>query len=256
MTKLSIITINYNNAEGLVRTMESVSCQVFTDYEYIIIDGGSTDGSVDKIKSYLKKINYWISEKDNGVYHAMNKGIDASHGEYCLFLNSGDYLINEKVLSKVFSPNFTEDILYGNMKVDWNNGKITTEKMPKKITFSHMFRDTIWHPVSFIKKKLFDKYGKYNENYKIVADYEFFYKTIIEKKVSSRHLSFPISVFLFNGLSSNPENRQLEKDERMKVWKTYLTDEVIASEEQKIAIENVEKRKLHNRLINKLKSWK
>ena len=256
MAKLSIITINYNNAKGLDITMKSVLSQVFTDYEYIIIDGGSTDESVGIIKSYSEKVNYWVSEKDNGIYHAQNKGIDASHGEYCLFLNSGDYLINEKILSEAFSPNFTEDILYGDMKVDWNNGKITTEKMPRKITFSHMFHDTIWHPVSFIKKKLFDKYGKYNENYKIVADYEFFYRTIIKHKATTRHLSFPISVFLFNGLSSNPRNRQLEKDERMKVWKTYLTDEVIALEEQKVAIINAEKRKLYNRIINKLKSWK
>lgn len=256
MPKLSIITINFNNAGGLEKTIKSVISQSFNDLEFIVIDGGSTDTSVEILKKYSNKINHWVSEKDKGVYNAQNKGIDAAHGEYCLFLNSGDYLVNEKVLSKVFSNNLSEDIVYGNMKVDWNNGKITTEKMPDKITFSHMFRDTVWHPVSFIKKLLFTRYGKFNEMYRIVGDYEFFYRTIIENKASTRHLSFPISVFVFNGLSSNPENKKLEREERIRVWKTYLTDEVIAAEEEKINVENLEKKKLHNRILNKLKGRK
>lgn len=256
MSKLSVITINFNNSAGLEKTIQSVISQSFKDFEFIIIDGGSTDNSVEIIKKYAKEITYWVSEKDKGVYNAQNKGIDAAKGEYCLFLNSGDYLSDNKVLSKAFVNHFPEDILYGNMKVNWNNGKITTEKMPQKITFSHMFRDTVWHPVSFIKKQLFDTYGKYNEEYKIAADYEFFYRTIIEKKATTRHLPFPVSVFVFNGLSSNPENTKLVREERMKIWKTYLTDEVIAAEEQKINLENSEKKKLHNRILNKLKGRK
>jgi glycosyltransferase involved in cell wall biosynthesis len=88
--KLSVITINYNNAIGLRKTIESVVNQTFRDYEYIIIDGGSTDGSVDVIKEYADKIDYWVSEPDKGIYNAMNKGVAAAHGEYTNFLNSGD----------------------------------------------------------------------------------------------------------------------------------------------------------------------
>ncbi|MDR2910496.1 MAG: glycosyltransferase [Bacteroidales bacterium] len=92
--KLSIITINLNNVAGLQKTIESVVKQTFTDYEYIVIDGGSTDGSADIIKQHANKITYWVSEPDKGIYNAMNKGIRVAKGEYCLFLNSGDWLIN------------------------------------------------------------------------------------------------------------------------------------------------------------------
>jgi glycosyltransferase involved in cell wall biosynthesis len=101
MIKLSIITINYNNRDGLEKTIRSVIDQRFTDFEFIVIDGGSTDGSVDNIRKYENKINYWCSEKDAGIYNAQNKGIKKAKGEYCLFLNSGDFLYNEDVLNKI-----------------------------------------------------------------------------------------------------------------------------------------------------------
>jgi glycosyltransferase involved in cell wall biosynthesis len=99
--KLSIITINYNNAEGLKRTIESVTGQTFRDFEYIVIDGGSTDGSTDVINEYADHISYWVSELDKGIYNAMNKGVAAAHGEYCNFLNSGDIYYNNEILANV-----------------------------------------------------------------------------------------------------------------------------------------------------------
>jgi len=99
--KLSIITINYNDKEGLRKTIESVLSQTWTDYEYLIIDGGSADGSLDVIREYEDKITYWISEKDNGIYNAMNKGIVKSKGAYLQFLNSGDYLVDNKVFENM-----------------------------------------------------------------------------------------------------------------------------------------------------------
>ena len=111
--KLSIITINLNNAAGLRKTIESVVNQTFTDYEYLIIDGGSTDGSVEVIKEFADKITYWVSEPDKGIYNAMNKGILKARGEYLQFLNSGDWLVDNEVLFRVFSLNHFEDILYG-----------------------------------------------------------------------------------------------------------------------------------------------
>ena len=110
--KYSIITINFNNREGLERTIKSVITQTCQDFEYIIIDGGSTDGSIDIIKKYANKIHYWVSEPDNGIYHAMNKGVQFAHGEYLNFMNSGDFFIDIEVLSDLF-PFLNNDIITG-----------------------------------------------------------------------------------------------------------------------------------------------
>ena len=100
--KLSVITINFNNRDGLRKTIESVVKQTYKDFEYIIIDGGSTDGSVDVIKEYADKIDYWVSEPDKGIYNAMNKGIDVAKGEYCIFMNSGDVFFSNDVYNEVY----------------------------------------------------------------------------------------------------------------------------------------------------------
>ena len=98
--KLSIITINYNNLAGLQRTIDSVVCQTWHDYEWIIIDGGSSDGSKELIEQYQEYITYWCSEPDKGIYNAMNKGIDHAHGDYLIFMNSGDAFASKKCIRK------------------------------------------------------------------------------------------------------------------------------------------------------------
>ena len=172
--QLSIITINLNNRDGLKNTINSVINQTFGNFEYIVIDGGSTDGSADVIERYSNKISYRISEKDSGIYNAMNKGIKKATGEYCLFLNSGDTLFDRTTIEIVFARNRDEDILYGNLIFDYLNGKQHVRKMPRSLNFKHMMRDTLWHPVSFIKRDLFNQLGLYNENFKIASDYDFF----------------------------------------------------------------------------------
>src|SRR6478735_1115877 len=112
--QLSIITINYNNLQGLQKTIESVVSQSFKDFEYIIIDGGSTDGSKVLIEKYSESITYWVSEKDNGIYPAMNKGIQVANGEYLLFLNSGDWFYENTTLSMAIPMLRPFDIVYGN----------------------------------------------------------------------------------------------------------------------------------------------
>ncbi|HNW57942.1 MAG TPA: glycosyltransferase, partial [Bacteroidales bacterium] len=111
--KLSIITVNRNNAEGLRKTIASVIAQTYGNYEFVIIDGASTDESLEVIRKNAGRISYWISEPDNGTYHAMNKGIKVSAGEYCLFLNSGDYLVDKNVLEKIFNQKIDADIISG-----------------------------------------------------------------------------------------------------------------------------------------------
>lgn len=252
MPILSIITINYNNAQGLKKTMDSVVNQSFKNFEYIIIDGGSTDNSKQIIEQYQSKVTYWVSEKDKGIYNAMNKGIQQTKGNYLLFLNSGDYLADDNVLDNVFKSNITADIAYGNMLIEHSNGAIEQGYMPDKITFKQMIVDTLWHPVSFIKKSLFDKYGLYNEELKIVSDYDFFFKTIIMNSVSTQHIGLTISVYNLNGLSSLPENKVKEHTERKKVITSYLPSLIVEFIEE---YRNTPKPQLTKwqRLVKKLK---
>jgi glycosyltransferase involved in cell wall biosynthesis len=217
MPKSSVITINYNNRKGLEKTIASVITQTFNDYEYIVIDGGSDDGSADVIKTNADKITYWVSEKDKGIFNAQNKGIAKAKGEYLLFLNSGDYLCDTEVLNKVFSFNYSDDIIYGDMMIDNGKGKPVYGYSPNLITFEEMIRSTLWHPASFIKKSLFDKYGLYDETLKIVSDYEFFLKVLFIHNVSFRHIPLPVSVFATDGIGSSKENDALHKQERLQV---------------------------------------
>ena len=128
MPTLTIITINLNNSIGLRKTIESVISQTYNDFEYLIIDGGSIDGSVDVIKEYADRISYWFSEPDKGIYNAMNKGILKAKGQYLQFLNSGDYLVNKNVIENVFHELPDCDLLYGNIITVKPDGKLQIHK--------------------------------------------------------------------------------------------------------------------------------
>jgi glycosyltransferase involved in cell wall biosynthesis len=212
MSKLSVITINLNNKTGLSRTISSVLSQTYKDFEYIIIDGGSTDGSLEIINRYESVIDHWISEPDKGIYPAMNKGISIARGEYCFFLNSGDYIADDNVFEKIFSDDPKEDVIYGNLYVTIND-KIKERAYGKVfLTFSDVYSHTIKHQASFIRRDLFEKFGLYNENRKIVADWEFFIKSIGLGKASYRFINEFIAYFDNNGISNR--NRELAAKER------------------------------------------
>ena len=115
---VSVITINYNNCRGLHQTILSVVHQEYQNFEFIVIDGGSTDGSLDVIKDYSENITFWVSEKDRGIYHAMNKGVAQAHGDYCLFMNSGDCFYDKDVLGRVVNSSAIEDIIVGKVSID------------------------------------------------------------------------------------------------------------------------------------------
>jgi len=199
--KLSIITINLNNASGLERTCQSVICQTFNDFEYIVIDGNSTDESVEIIKKHCNGINYWISEEDTGIYNAMNKGIRKAQGYYCLFLNSGDYLFSPTTLQDVFNEiNNVKpaDIFYSNMlKTD---GSYFT--YPDSLTINYLINNTISHQNSLIKRSLFLEHSFYNEELRIASDWEFFLKELYAYKSVFLHLNTKISIFDINGIGS------------------------------------------------------
>jgi glycosyltransferase involved in cell wall biosynthesis len=209
--KLSIITINKNNASGLEKTIQSVIDQAFKDYEYIIIDGGSTDGSVNIIKQYADKINYWISEPDKGVYNAMNKGILKARGEYCYFLNSGDSLFDDNILKKVFDENLKEDIIYGNVFRLSKNGDNSIANAPDKWTLITFLNETIAHQAAFIKRQLFFEISLYDETLNIVSDWVFFVIAIIIYNKSYIHVPYCISNWENWGISSDMDKCYLEK---------------------------------------------
>ncbi len=203
MPKLSIITINLNNAEGLESTICSVINQTYSDLEYIVIDGGSTDGSVDVIKKYADKLSYWVSEPDTGIYNAMNKGIRKAGGEYCQFLNSGDWLVAPDVTERMVRDMPDCAICYGNMIkfVDGEN-KVDKGFEGKPITLLDLYRDTIRHPTSYIRRDLFDKYGYYDESLKIVSDWKFYLIAVGLNDESVAYRDVNVAIFDMGGVSS------------------------------------------------------
>ena len=215
--KLSIITVNLNNKEGLKKTIESVINQTcFDKVEYIIIDGGSNDGSADVIKEYEKYITYWCSENDKGIYNAMNKGITASTSDYLLFLNSGDYLKDSNVLERIF-PYLEYDIVYGNeWKVNEKYKAPYEAKYPDKLDECFFRKTSLPHQSTFIKSKLL-KEKPYCENYKIISDWKFFIEAF-RSGCTYKHMPFIVSVYDCSGFSyQNLSLMQQEKDKYYKI---------------------------------------
>ena len=223
MPRLSIITINYNDKAGLAKTVESVLSQTFRDIEYIVIDGGSSDGSVEVMKKYREGIHYLVSEKDGGIFNAQNKGLAKASGEYCLFLNSGDFLVESTCIEKVFATEAKADIVYGNMMIENDKGEIAFGQSPEQLSVYDFMISTLWHPVSFIKREVFGKYGDYDENFKITADYEFFVRAIVKWGVSTQYLPVTVSVFNTRGVGSSEKYRIAREEEKERALKKNLS---------------------------------
>lgn len=226
--KLSIITVNLNNAAGLRKTIESVVSQTFTDYEYLIIDGSSTDGSVEIIKEYADKITYWVSEPDKGIYDAMNKGILQAKGEYLQFLNSGDCLVNGSVIGNIFNGLPICDLVYGNMIKVWPNGKSQVDKGPRnaEITLRTFYNGTLNHSSAFINHNLFSKYGLYDEELKIVSDWKFFLISCGLNQSKIIYKIIDVNYFDMIGISNN--NLALRHLERENVLKELMPPNIYA----------------------------
>jgi glycosyltransferase involved in cell wall biosynthesis len=228
--KLSVITVNLNNLIGLNKTMESILNQSFSDFEYIIIDGGSTDGSLDVIQQLDSAAiqNYqWISEADSGVYEAMNKGIRLAKGEYLLFLNSGDCLVNEKVLEDTFSKPHTAEFLLGRCNVSDKGIVIHTIYPPETITFGFLYYNGLNHQSTFIKNEMFLKHGYYREDFRYNADIEFWYRTIILQNCSTETLSTTITDYNTDGISSKESYSDAYQKELVEIYSHPLLRQFI-----------------------------
>ena len=217
---LSIITIAYNNLTGLQKTIESVFSQTCRDFEHIIIDGNSQDGS----KEYLKEATQraaeldipfqYVSEPDTGIYNAMNKGIEKSSGEYCLFLNSGDYLSYDSVLEELFANQPIADIVSCNAVFDasvFHKERYCIS--PAEITAGHLILSYLPHQATLIRTALFKKIGCYDESFKVVSDWLFFIDAILNNGASYQHIQMFLSHCETEGISNNPENNELMRNE-------------------------------------------
>ncbi|MCF6182885.1 glycosyltransferase family 2 protein [Lutibacter sp.] len=214
---LSIITINYNNAIGLKKTMQSVVNQTWSNFEYIVIDGNSSDNSVAIIKAFNFTNLKWISEQDTGIYNAMNKGIKMAKSEYLLFLNSGDVLNGVTALNDFIQhPNLIGDIIYGDYKFDKG------EKIyPDVLTPLFFIKSSLPHQSTFFKRSVFDSIGLYDESYKIAADRAFYIKCFLSDKFKFTHIKYPLTIYDLTGLSNSKDFNFTKKKEDEAIFKKY-----------------------------------
>lgn len=218
MNRISIITVNKNNAEGLEKTILSVIQQTFTNYEFIIIDGASSDKSIDVISKYESKIDYWISEPDSGIFNAMNKGIRQASGEYLYFLNSADSLASTDVLKSLFDNNtHSAPFINGNQLNDFGNYIQRVPTLNRHLTLFDFYWGTIKHQATFIHKDMFLEYGMYDENLRITADWKFFLQTIGLHDEQPEFVDLDIVLFQWDGLSTNPQFQKKHEEERLLV---------------------------------------
>lgn len=196
--KLSIVTVNLNNFEGLKKTIASVVDQDYKDFEWIIIDGGSTDGSKELIAQYTDYITYWVSEQDRGIYNGMNKGIQASYGEYLLFLNSGDCLYNKEVLANVVPLLKDRDFYVG----DIANGTMKLKIKDEKELCSFLTSFSLPHQATFTHRGVFKKYGMFREDILIASDWWLSFTALILGNASIEKIPLSIVVYDWCGISS------------------------------------------------------
>jgi glycosyltransferase involved in cell wall biosynthesis len=211
--KLSIITVNKNNAAGLEKTCLSIISQTYQDFEWIIIDGASQDNSVNIIKKYSHKTAYWVSEPDTGVYNAMNKGINIATGEYLLFLNSGDFLLYpwtlQEVIDEITNSEFAD--------IYFSDAVLSTYKVwryPQKITLKYLIRRNLNPQNCLIRRELF-KHRLYDESYLFLADWLFLVREIIEYNISLTHIKTKISIYDTGGISSIISKKMLSETKKI-----------------------------------------
>jgi glycosyltransferase involved in cell wall biosynthesis len=218
---LSIITINFNNVEGLKKTIASVISQKFTKLEYIVIDGASTDGSAEYLETLNVPLLNWTSETDTGIYNAMNKGIEKSNGEYLLFLNSGDVLNGPKALEAFIShEEFSGDVIYGDYK--FGDGY---KRYPDTLYPAYFIKTSLPHQSTFFKRRVFEEMGGYDESYRMGADRAFYIKCYLSGKYTFKHVPYFLTLFDLSGLSNDPEEKILKNQEDSRMMKELYGDD-------------------------------
>lgn len=243
--KLSIITVNYNNAEGLNRTLRSVEMQSCLELEHIIIDGGSSDESICIIESYEARYESlrtdgcrdyplvsWVSEKDGGIYDAMNKGVSRATGEYLYFLNSGDLLTSPTVLKEMIGQLDGTDFVIGRVIMS-RNGRVVGQSAllsEKDMSMYHMYLHGINHQSALIKRDLLKK-NPYDVTVRMSADWIFFVQAIVLNGASTKFIDLFFANYDLSGISSDTQAIVREKESLLET----ILPERIARDYQTIA---------------------
>lgn len=233
--RLSIITINRNNSAGLEATLQSVAAQTFREFEYIVVDGASTDDSVNVIKAHESDFAHlkWVSEPDSGIYNAMNKGIRMASGDYIQILNSADCLISKDVTEKMLAAlekSGEPSILYGNMVKCFPDGRRLVDKCfaGQEITMLGMYTGTLNHDPAYIRRDLFEKYGYYDESLKIVSDWKWYLQAIIFGGEKPKYVDMDVTLFDMTGISENGgQNRDLIDREKRTVLEQLINPQFL-----------------------------
>lgn len=220
--RLAIVTICYNDRTGLERTFASVFAQTSREFDHIVVDGGSTDGSVEMIERNTARITHWLSEPDNGIYDAQNKGWRISTARFILFLNAGDALAGPEVVERVLPYLTTEvEIAYGDVQLSRAGGIYATKSHPARITTPWLMKEVVAHQAQFIRRDLLERYDGYDTTYRIVADYALFARAFWSGQLKLVKLPYVISVFDVGGLSSAPAQKEAVAEERKGVHVRY-----------------------------------
>lgn len=220
--RISVITINLNNREGLRKTIKSVVEQTVPPFEFIVIDGASTDGSKDLLQEYAPHISYGISEADRGIYSAMNKGVRNANGDYCLFLNSGDTLCYGSVIESLVSSGAKADILCGNVILQENPPR--RKAAPAEITMRTLYSQSLCHQGALIRTDLLLE-CPYDESLKIVADRKFFFEQLVLNNVPYQPLDIDMVNYDISGYSSR--NRFASEQEWLTVLRKLVPERIL-----------------------------
>lgn len=231
---LTIITINFNNAAGLEKTMQSVLTQTCRDFEYIVVDGGSKDGSIGVIKRFEKSFGErlrWTSEPDKGIYNAMNKGVTKAQGDYLEFLNSGDCLVDDSVVEKMIDKldqKGNPPILYGNMLKSMPDGRILRDRCfaGEDITLHGMYHGCLNHSPAYIGRTLFERYGLYDETLRICSDWKWYVISIVLGAERPVYVDVDVTLFDMTGISET--NKDLLECERSTLLKEMIPSGILA----------------------------
>ena len=210
--KVSIITISYNNLEGLKDTYRSIHQQTFRDFEWIVVDGGSTDGTKEFLEAHQEEIVWWCCEKDKGVYNAQNKGTEHAQGEFCIYMNSGDSFFADNVLEKVFEQDTDADIIYGNWMLVFEDGKTLLGRAPEAIDLAYFFDDNMCHQSMLIRTEAV-KNRPYDESFRIYGDWEEWLALLMQGKKFERR-DMTICNFMVGGISTGDNASEALKQER------------------------------------------